>query len=96
MSALKNYHISDEYYGYHRDTLYYSLVCRTRNEAIPEIVYREIDGICVVVCKLESDNNWWIVYASPQDETNIDDIGPFTELEDAIMNLYLLSTPHND
>ena len=62
--------------GIHRDTEYSNLVDTGYDEY-------SIDGVGVVVVRLKSDQQWWIIPDSCSDNDIFDDRGPFDTAEAA-------------
>ena len=90
----KKYTIIEEV-GTHRECKYYELVGEMRDGNLVTL-FRSIAGVEVALCRITRDHKWWIIPAYGQDDENIDDIGPYDDLEDALMHLYLRSDPSNE
>ncbi len=75
--------------GDHRDGHYYNLVLLAPSR---DVLVGVIDGLRVVICKVSFNDDWWIVPQAGDDEPNMDDIGPFETMGDAILHLKLYST----
>lgn len=93
-----NYFIYD-CVGAHRDTRYYDLIIIKEPDLIGSIIYPDpliklVDGHRMVICRLALDDNWWIVPCSPQSNPDIDDIGPFKTMGDAIFHITLVGTQY--
>lgn len=79
-------------HGPHRQWQWYDVVGRPSRSHHPWPVVGVIDGYSMVVCRVSHDEKWWIVPQSEDNELNIDDIGPFETMSDAILHLKLSST----
>lgn len=67
----------------HRDTTF-TLYVHLENA-------RFVDDISMFPAKLNSDLSWWLIPASIMDDGNIADIGPFENVDDAVVFLKLRS-----
>jgi hypothetical protein len=84
-----SYRIMHTNFGENRDTQFIATVRMFQiiNGEMCGIGY-EINMIDVIVAKL-ADKKWWIIPNTADDEPNFEDIGPFDDVETAIVHLKL-------
>ena len=83
------YKISHTTYGPYRDTTFIAtviLVNTVDGREREEVMY--VDGINTCVAQL-ADQKWWLIANIPDEEHNFTDVGPFDDVETAIVNLKL-------
>lgn len=66
----------------HRDTMV---------DALVDTDVRWINGISVIVVRLISDNLWWVIARSYDDDYRYTDLGPYDDAETAMMYMKLMA-----
>jgi hypothetical protein len=78
--------------GNHRNGKYCAILGYI-SDGLVHPIFRSIQGMDVALCRLNGLSDWWIIPASGLNDEYLEDIGPFSDFEDAIMNYYLRTDP---